>query len=265
MDKEENQMGEIEVIFSLSLYGNNNRYINPLMTLDIERIKKELNATPVFQIYCNNDVHKSVIEKLKDRGFLVNILDFSKSNIGGMFARYLPIIEGSIEDTILVRDTDCDISSQEISLINYWLQSKFDFHVIRGHPLHIYPIMGGLFAIRGESITIFKEIYKKHPNLTKQTRYNSDQLFLNRYIYPVLCGKTLIHTTRVAYAHENFKQIKQYDNFIGETHLHDRKREIEKNTRSLSKKLLVLPQIFAKISIFKPFNRIVTWLSLRYQ
>ncbi|WP_318422406.1 hypothetical protein [Photobacterium leiognathi] len=250
----------MELIFSCCLYGNDKRYIDPLFSNDLEYIQNFLNVNCSFYIYCNNDVEDDVKLRLVKYGYKVIDVDFRALNMGAMFVRYLPIIE-ELSDIVCVRDTDCCYSDTELVLIKEWLGSKYDFHIIRGHPLHIYPIMGGLFSIRGEEVYNFKKIFHENINLAQSSKYNQDQLFLARKIYPEITNKALVHTVRLAYSNENYIHYNSKDGFIGETILGDEKREKEKEISKLKLKPLVLNQMFSKLTVNRVFARLITMLS----
>merc|ERR1711976_480857 len=61
--------------------------------------------------------------------------------------RFFPILDQDV-DVLLVRDLDSHISRREVSAVNEFLNSSKDFHIMRDHPFHIQPIMGGLWGIR---------------------------------------------------------------------------------------------------------------------
>ena len=61
--------------------------------------------------------------------------------------RFFPILDQDV-DVLLVRDLDSHISMREVSAVKEFLNSTKDFHIMRDHPFHIQPIMGGLWGIR---------------------------------------------------------------------------------------------------------------------
>ena len=57
--------------------------------------------------------------------------------------RYLPMLDQHV-DRMLARDTDSEINSREAAAVHEWLESNYTFHVMRDHPDHKLPIMGGI-------------------------------------------------------------------------------------------------------------------------
>ena len=61
--------------------------------------------------------------------------------------RFLPILDPNV-DILLSRDLDSTITSREVEAVKQFLNSSKDFHIMRDHPNHIQPIMGGLWGIK---------------------------------------------------------------------------------------------------------------------
>lgn len=254
-----------KIIFSYSLYGSNERYVEPMLQLDLERIKSKFNRKVEFQVFCNVDVPYNIVEKLRLHGCIVYVQDFEKEKIGGMFARYQPIFRDD-DSAVIVRDIDSYIGNAEIELIIEWLNSDCDFHIIRDHALHIYPIMGGLFGAKGDAKKIFTAIYQKYRRITQSNKYNKDQIFLCEKIYPALARYSLVHSRRIVYKQENHRKIQSDGSgFAGETRVVDEKRKREYRQSLSSKDILVLPIWLSKVAIRKPFNRIITFISLQFK
>lgn len=248
----------MDVIFSCCLYGNNERYIKPLFDNDFKKIEKYLAVSCQFYVYCNSDVKKSTIDRLRDYGYIVVECCFSDLKMGGMFIRYLPILH-DLADAVCIRDTDCCYTEKELFLLKEWLNSKFDFHIIRGHELHIYPIMGGLFSIKGNAKSKFKTIFENNKTMTRSYEYNKDQIFLAKKIYPELVKFSLVHSVRVVYKTENYIHYKSGLDFIGETKVNDNKRTSEKYLHD--KNILEIPFFISKYSTSKIIARVITIFS----
>lgn len=250
------------LIFSYSLYGDYAKYAPPLLSLELEKIRNELSEEVEFRVYSDIKVAQHFIQLLMNHGFNVITRDFEAEKIGGMFARYLPIIEDNNENPVIVRDTDSLIAISEINLIKKWIKSDLEFHIIRSHVLHIYPIMGGLFSVRGAAKRDFREIFKRHRNMTISNSYNADQYFLAKYIYPQLSRASMVDSVRVVYSGEKYWQIPESVDFIGETRFPDMKRNHEKELSTKKWNILILPWWISKISFRRPFNRLLTHIAL---
>lgn len=120
-----------------------------------------------------------------------------------------------IDDAItIVRDADSRISEREVSLVNEWLKSDKDFHIIRDNPAHTVPIMAGMFGMRNNCLNLIP-LKNKNTNINgpqydfipgdkcmelfiqqnKNIGYNVDQIFLGLLFYPMIVMNSFIHTS----------------------------------------------------------------------
>lgn len=203
-------------LITYSLYGNSNRYIEPLISNS-----KNLNAFYKgwsLRVYHDDSVPNSVLEILSENGVhLINILDTSFSHFAPKFWRFLPVFEDNI-DVLIVRDSDSIFTFREVNLVNYWLNSKFLFHILRDHQLHISPILAGMFGIKKKFFPFFANELLKQEYLISSTLYNADQIFLANHIYKKIINSCVVHTSFFAFKDEKFIKIlkaKDVNNFIG--------------------------------------------------
>ncbi len=74
------------------------------------------------------------------------VVDMSKWKHGYMFWRFLAVDDA---DAVMVRDADSVVSEREVVVINQWLASDCQWHIIRDHPAHrSVPIPGGMWGYR---------------------------------------------------------------------------------------------------------------------
>lgn len=252
----------MKIIFSFTLYGRDERYVAPMLSMDLAEIQKSFDTPLEFRVSCDVDVAPETIEKLRRHGCIVVERNYKLEGVGGMFARYQPIFENT-QDPVLVRDMDSHIGMAEIVLIKEWLASECDFHIIRSHALHIYPIMGGLFGVRGDAKRIFHKAYTRNIDLTRSHKYNADQIFLCGKVYPQVYKNALIHSRRVVYRGEKFLKIEAGGNFPGETRLSDVKR-LRERTQSLKNwNILKFPACLTPWAIKRPINRVISFFATR--
>lgn len=73
-------------------------------------------------------------------------LDLSGRN--GMLWRFLPLLD-QLVDVVLVRDLDSRLSAREAAAVADWLNdTQFAVHVMRDHPSHSWPMLGGMWGAR---------------------------------------------------------------------------------------------------------------------
>jgi len=102
-------------------------------------------------------------------------------------------------DTLLSRDADSRIELREVEAVREWLESPYEFHVMRDHPWHNVPILAGMFGARGDAlyrVSKWSKIYTAHDY------YQTDQTFLAQYIYPTVMTSTLAHDEYFYYESE---------------------------------------------------------------
>jgi hypothetical protein len=159
----------------------------------------------------------------------------SECKASNMFWRFEDLF---LKDAVvLIRDADSRISVREVRLINEWLASDKDFHVIRDHQGHRVPVLGGTMGCRNncleyigrptglrdvnapplefqEGLSFMREFVAQVP--PSRDMYNLDQIFLYHYVYPQVATRAMIHCSYNAY--EKFaKRVEPVDKgFVGE-------------------------------------------------
>jgi hypothetical protein len=202
-------------VISYSLYGDLNRYIEPLLfnakNLDLFYFGWQI------RVYHDSSVPVDKLKLLDDLG--VQLIDIKKttfSHIGAKFWRFLPVFENNIEILVL-RDSDSIFSQREVALVHDWENSNLNFHIIRDHALHISPILAGMFGVKKNLFCFFKDHISQN-KLVLSNRYNADQQFLADYIYSKIRHNCMIHTSHFAFFGENYIRIgksTKADDFIG--------------------------------------------------
>jgi hypothetical protein len=107
----------------------------------------------------------------------------------GLFWRFLVASDLTV-DTFLVRDTDSCFTWREVEAVNEWLRSDKQFHVMRDHPHHDIPILGGMWGARGNILRDMDKLVAAWP--TKSFK-GSDQRFLESIVHPRVKHTTLAH------------------------------------------------------------------------
>ncbi len=211
-------------IISYTLYGNNSRYIEPLI-FNVKSINEFYQGWSI-RVYHDNSVNLEILNLLKDFNVkLINIIYENEyiKNLVPKFWRFLPVFENQI-DAVIFRDADSIFSHRESKLVNEWLLSDKSFHIIRDHSLHISPIMAGMFGIKKPLFNLFINELNNASILSQKNKYNSDQLFLADYLYLKVIEQSLLHTSYFAYCNENFIRIEKShveNEFIGAVHFKD--------------------------------------------
>jgi len=72
----------------------------------------------------------------------------------GMYWRFVAIDEDDI-DIMISRDTDSRLNYREKAAVDEWIASDKKFHIMRDHPAHGFPILGGMWGIKKNTINLF--------------------------------------------------------------------------------------------------------------
>ena len=167
-------------VISYSLWGD-----NPIYT--IGAIKNADLAARLFPdwtcvFYCFDSVPFDIITQLKSKqNVLVRMVngEYNTSDSRGMFHRFLPADEDGVE-YMMSRDTDSRLSDRERLAVEEWLIGSKDVHIMRDHPYHGAPMLGGMWGVRGGKLKgISKGIEEFQPTADK----GQDQAFLWKWVW----------------------------------------------------------------------------------
>lgn len=176
---------------SMSLYGSHARYL-------VGAIRNAQRAQFFypgwqFHVWVAEEVPRYIAANLRLHGAYVHSIPLMFRN--KMMARFLvhDIPEVNI---YVIRDTDSRFSERETQAVSEWLLSGTKLHVMRDHPYHAQPIMGGMWGWKKDGrefsmLSMIKHWFKK------PMRPGEDQDFLRSHIWtlPVTrivhdsCGK----------------------------------------------------------------------------
>jgi hypothetical protein len=116
--------------------------------------------------------------------------------------RWLPAGD-SFVDAMTSRDSDAFLIKREVDAVKEWFTSGKYGHIMRDHPWHSVPILGGAWGIynarnRQKSEKIFDSI--KNPAIAElfhvkgqPMEKGNDQHFLGLHVYPVMKNDKIVH------------------------------------------------------------------------
>ena len=193
-------------ILSYCLFGTNSRYFDALYK-NIEFI--ELNYADIFtvSIVVADDVPSIWIDMLsKTSALLVSSNDRLMLNIPSLLLRIYPILSGQ-GDTCFFRDADSYLTKSEMDSMLRFIDSNYLYHIVRDHPYHLAPIMGGLFGIKSARYEVFKNSFFRH--IGKYPSWNNEnsgargeQIILADHIYPLAYKEAYIESNFVLFWNE---------------------------------------------------------------
>ena len=116
-------------------------------------------------------------------------VDEPENSIARMW-RFRAIYDPEV-DVVLSRDCDARLGIREAQAHQEFLDSPYDFHIIRDHPTgHGYLVSAGMFACKNKGMHFFEKLLGE---TTLRDTYMQDQEFISNAIYPHIADKCLIH------------------------------------------------------------------------
>lgn len=171
------------------------------------------------RFYCDGDtVPKSVIESLQSLdNTTVVVMKASEEPHWSMFWRFYAIDDVNVERCVF-RDADSRIGQREAMAVQEWISSGKGFHMMRDHPQHGTPIMGGMWGAVSGKIKdmrgLIDSYYKQ--GLTRSSLFGLDQDFLTHSILPIAQGDMIEHDE--FFARKPFPIPRDPKHFVGQVY-----------------------------------------------
>lgn len=159
----------------------------------------------ISRFYIDKNCKQDLIDTIKGNNVEIILVDSNSMNntqnwqthsFQGMFWRFWASEEEDV-DIFLSRDCDSRLSERELKTVNEWISSDKLFHIMRDHPYHTTPILGGMWGCRGGIMRKIK-LSDKILNWTAQKNGNYnfgvDQDFLAKVIYPLIINTAMEHS-----------------------------------------------------------------------
>lgn len=176
-------------IISYSLWGKNPIYWAGALK-NIELARKYFPGW-VCRFYIDQNSDKNLIESIKGENVEI-VLVSSKGSFHGMFWRFYASTDPET-DIFLSRDCDSRLCERELLAVNEWLDSSKDFHIMRDHPQHNVPILGGMWGCRN-GILRKANLNKLINDWGVYDKKGADQFFLGIVVYPIIKDYALEHS-----------------------------------------------------------------------
>jgi hypothetical protein len=167
-------------------------------------LQKKYYPDWICRFYVDRSVPLTITDQLHNLGAEVVFKDGPK-DFTRLFWRFECFKDKSIE-RFIVRDADSRLNPREADAVDEWIKSEKDFHIIRDNAQHNARILGGLFGVASSLIAKMAEQYddmlkehfcsKPHIKLEHHHRgpfFDSDQTFLNRYVWRMVEDSHLAH------------------------------------------------------------------------
>ncbi|HAI37955.1 MAG TPA: hypothetical protein DCM40_07430 [Maribacter sp.] len=174
-------------IISFSLWGHDPKYL--IGAIKNAKLAAEIYPDWICRFYLASSVPISIEMQLKK---FPNVEVVNMPELGdwkGMFWRFIPASEDDVE-VVISRDTDSRLSLREKYAVDEWLESDKGFHIMRDHPWHNYPVLGGMWGAKKGTLPNMKELID---NFSQEDQYGTDYVFFSQVVMPIIDGNTLVH------------------------------------------------------------------------
>jgi hypothetical protein len=195
-------------IISFSLWGNNPKYTIGA----IRNAELALSIYPEWKclFFVGSDTDKEIVSKLKEFPNTTVVHKEGDCDWTGMFWRFETSYNPEI-DVSIFRDTDSRLNNREKYAVEDWLNSDKAFHIMRDHPHHGFPILGGMWGYRKNNRYNLEKLLQTHTAINK---YGTDYEFLGNKLYPLIGDDKVVHDE--FFDKKSFPVIRESTEFVGD-------------------------------------------------
>jgi hypothetical protein len=165
---------------SFSLYGDKDIYNCGALANAAEIPKSLPGWRTVF--YLGGSVSPALETSLRQLGATTFRVDGAETPLA-MTWRFRAVFLDGVSH-VLFRDCDSRITPREVSCISQWIDSGKSYHIIRDHPWHASPIMGGLWGVAGRTELSYVGTVLPKKGSGLDDTYGLDQRLVSNAIYP---------------------------------------------------------------------------------
>lgn len=174
-------------IISFSLWGNDPKYTYG--AIRNAEIAAYIYPDWICRYYIGKSTDDNIIQTLKSLKNTEIIQMDVDGDWTGMFWRFYAASDPDVS-VMLSRDTDSRVSYREKFAVEEWLKSDKSFHIMRDHPLHAIPILGGMWGVKNPKLSGIETLINDY---TKGDFWQVDQNFLKQIIYPIIQEDCFVH------------------------------------------------------------------------
>ena len=173
-------------LITFSLWGYDLKYLRG--AIKNAELAKEIYPGWLCRFYVGSNTPFGIVHQLNKFDH-VQIVQKKIGDWRGMFWRFEPASEEGVE-AMISRDADSRLSLREKAAVDEWLASDKGFHIMRDHPHHRFPVLGGMWGAKAGTIPNMKELID---NWDQKNAYGTDYEFFAGCIMPLIVENTLTH------------------------------------------------------------------------
>tara|TARA_R100000152_G_C6776061_1_gene204944 strand:+ start:1750 stop:2409 length:660 start_codon:yes stop_codon:yes gene_type:complete len=198
-------------LITFSLWGQDPKYL-------IGAIKNAELANTIYpewtcRFYVGKSVPHTITRKLSA---FSNVQIVEKDIWGdwkGMYWRFEPASEEDVE-VMISRDTDSRLNLRERAAVDEWIESDKGFHIMRDHPYHRFPVLGGMWGVKKGTVPNMKEMIKEFGGTDE---YGTDYVFFAKKVLPSIhSNEIMIHDE--FFGGKNFPIPRKGYEFVGQVY-----------------------------------------------
>ena len=174
-------------IIAFSLWGDDPKYT--FGAIKNASIAEELFPDWICRFYVGKSVPQSILSQLQKKKNVKILRIEEDGDWSGMFWRFHPCSEEDV-DVVLSRDTDSRLTQREKDAVDEWMNSDKGLHIMRDHPWHGAPILGGMWGCKRG---VLNEMTSLIESVQKGDFWQVDQIFLKDFIYPIIKDNAMVH------------------------------------------------------------------------
>lgn len=200
-------------VISFSLWGNNYRYIGG--ALQNASLAKIFYPDWICRFYVGNSTDKIFFDQIQKYDNVEVVKMKEDGDWTGMFWRFFAASDPTV-DVMISRDADSRLGFREKYAVDEWLNSSKQFHIMRDHPNHGVPILGGMWGVKG---SLLSDIQNISENYKPGNFWQTDQIFLSKLVYPKVKSLSLVHDE--FFENKNFPEaskVRNKNHFVGQAY-----------------------------------------------
>jgi len=177
------------MVISMSLWGTDEIYTNGA----IENAKCAKRFYPGWEmwVYHDDTVPAGVLNSLYELGAVLKPQPEEPGYIR-LFWRFFPAAIKRVE-RFISRDADSRLGIREARAVEEWINSSNKFHIMRDHPNHNHPIMGGMWGCVSGAIPNMSDLIYSGMKTARQSKritiqgcgFDEDQTWLENVVWPI--------------------------------------------------------------------------------
>ena len=200
----------VDKYFTFSIWGDNPKYLQG--AIKNAKLAEEIFPDWKCVFYYDSSVPKETIDTLST--FKNTTVKEVTDNSFGAFWRFEMMFDNP--GVILSRDTDSRLSLREKELIDNWLESEYNYMIIRDHDAHYeFPILAGMWGKK--NVLMDSRLKDAMQEYVSVKQYLVDQFYLRDKVWPSIMNDTAIYGVKeVDWMRETYDF--ENKNFIGQTY-----------------------------------------------